>query len=120
KPTSIRAVLQAARFLSPRSPHSRDPCQPAGYEPFGRCGTASFALRDGEPHGWVGNSTCMDKVTTLWERGQFCEERAATAIDPEAREQWQKVADACYFAAEAAERAAGYRRSTLFCRAQTS
>jgi hypothetical protein len=42
----------------------------------------------------------MDKVTTLWERAQFCEERAATAIDPEAREQWQKVADACYFAAD--------------------
>jgi hypothetical protein len=62
----------------------------------------------------------MDKVTTLWERAQFCEECAATAIDPEAREQWQKVADACYFAAEAAESAAGHRRSTLFCRAWTS
>jgi hypothetical protein len=62
----------------------------------------------------------MDKVTTLWERAQFCEERAATAIDPEAREQWQKVADACYFAAEAAESAARHRRSTPFCRARTS
>src|SRR5262249_20662162 len=63
---------------------------PPGMSPFWCCGAASFALRDWEPHGWVGNSSCMDKVTTLWERAQFCEECAATAIDPEAREQWQK------------------------------
>jgi hypothetical protein len=46
----------------------------------------------------------MDKVTNFRKRAQRFEERAATAIDPKAREHWQRVADAWHSAAEAAER----------------
>ena len=46
----------------------------------------------------------MDKVTKFRKRAQHWEERAAAAIDFEARERWQRVADAWHSAAEAAER----------------
>jgi hypothetical protein len=46
----------------------------------------------------------MDKVTKFRKRAQHWEERAATAIDPETREYWQRVADAWHSAAEAAAR----------------
>jgi Holliday junction resolvase-like predicted endonuclease len=46
----------------------------------------------------------MDKVTKFRKRAQHWEERAATAIDPETREQWRRVADAWHSAAEAAAR----------------
>jgi hypothetical protein len=46
----------------------------------------------------------MDKTTKFRKRAQHWEERATTAIDPETREQWQRVADAWHSAAEAAAR----------------
>ena len=46
----------------------------------------------------------MDKAINFRKRAQRFEERAATAIDPQAREHWQRVADAWYRAAQAAER----------------
>jgi len=46
----------------------------------------------------------MDRVTKFRKRAQDWEERAAAATDPEAREQWQRVADAWHSAAEAAAR----------------
>jgi NAD-dependent dihydropyrimidine dehydrogenase PreA subunit len=46
----------------------------------------------------------MEKAAKFRERAQRFEERAATEIDPEAREQWQRVADAWHSAAEAAAR----------------
>jgi hypothetical protein len=52
--------------------------------------------------GW--NFPGMDKATKFRKRAQHWEERAATVIDPETREQWQGVADAWHSAAEAAAR----------------
>jgi len=46
----------------------------------------------------------MDNLINFRKRAQRFEERAATAIDPQAREHWQRVADAWHRAAEAAER----------------
>jgi hypothetical protein len=46
----------------------------------------------------------MDKATKFRERARRLEERATSAIDPETREHWQRVADAWNSAAEAAER----------------
>jgi hypothetical protein len=43
-------------------------------------------------------------VTQFRKRAQHWEERAATALDPETREHWQRVADAWHGAAEAAAR----------------
>jgi hypothetical protein len=41
----------------------------------------------------------MEKAAKFRERAQRFEERAATEVDPEAREQWQRVADAWHSAA---------------------
>lgn len=57
-----------------------------------------------ERRSWVGNFPGVDKVINFRKRAQRFEERAATAIDPQAREHWQRVADAWYRAAQAAER----------------
>jgi Holliday junction resolvase-like predicted endonuclease len=46
----------------------------------------------------------MDNVINFRKRAQRFEERAATEIDPEARERWRRVADAWYSAAQAAAR----------------
>ena len=46
----------------------------------------------------------MDRATKFRKRAQRWEERAATAIDAETRERWQRVAEAWDFAAQAAER----------------
>ena len=46
----------------------------------------------------------MENATKFRKRAQHWEERAATAIDPETREQWRRVADAWHSAAEAAAR----------------
>jgi len=46
----------------------------------------------------------MDRVTKFRKRAQHWDERAATAIDPQTREHWQRVADAWHSAAEAAAR----------------
>jgi hypothetical protein len=44
-----------------------------------------------ERRSWVGNFLGVDKVINFRKRAQRFEERAATAIDPQAREHWQRV-----------------------------